>query len=385
MIDRTKIYLQYGEFEIISKDRWEPRHQYLKCPATVNQYKHDKYEYMPSIIAFGSQEGISHIQWEVCPAKALYGHNLQEITPSEFNKFVDKSIYQLHYAGINTDKETLRKHYLSLLDVNKLAIYPAQFNIARHILQQTPPSSRFEKPITLYSNGGQSVYNNLSHRKLNIYNKTAQSEELEYAPREILELLQQAPFTLLNIEYRMQGKAEIDEEFRVQGLKLANTLENAFNPQVAQTILKNRVSQFFAQMFTVDLSQKTAILNGVQTYCMQIGKSGPQAKSALLNGILAIGVYGLDTFQDFLCTGSDRKNALQFIKTLRGINIPCLQEEKVLKEVVFSALESMQPVTIQSLKEANDAIKRGLFPPQSGCNTRKIPTRPLLQPAGEFQ
>lgn len=88
-VDKIKMYLYRanGEFEILPKDKWEPRHNYLNSKEPKAKYTHDKYEYMPSICVFRENEEITRICLQACPSKVLYGHNLQEITQQDFEPF----------------------------------------------------------------------------------------------------------------------------------------------------------------------------------------------------------------------------------------------------------------------------------------------------------
>ena len=303
----TRLSRAYGELEILPKDQWEPRHQYLGCVNNKANYRHDKHEYMPNTCIYKDNGEISQVCWQACLSKVLYEHNLQEITPDELEAFLDKSVAQLRYAGILTDKETLCKHHLSSLDVNKLVIYPGKVNIATKILWETPKKGRFKKVVSLYPDGEQSIYNELTARKLNIYDKTTQSGCLNYAPEDLISLVQAAPFTLLNIEYSMKGKAEIEAEFKTQGIDLPNTLKTAFNPIVAQTILSNRIADFFTQIFTVDANQQQEFKNALSTYFKQQEITGPKAKSALIGGAFGVSVWGLNEYQNLLLENADKK------------------------------------------------------------------------------
>lgn len=387
MIDRIKENLSRlsGEFEILPKGKWEPRHKYLNSLEYKANYSHDKPEYMPNICVFRNNGEINGVTWQACPAKVLYGHNLQEVTQQELEAFLDKSVSQLAYAGILTDKEVLRKHYLSGADVNKLAIYPGTAAILFRILQNTPTTGQFKKAITLYPDEGICVYNVLKHRKLKIYDKTVQSKKLDFIPQDLAEFMKQASFTLINNEYSMEGKAQIDEELETQGITLPNTLESFWNPIVSQTILKNRTSAFFNQIFTIDLSQAEECFLAVQSYCKQHNITGLQAKTSLWGSIEYIGNFGLNRFQNWLLESSDKKDVRKFIKKLKDIHLPCLPEEKILKKTVSDALETMEPITLETLKTADEYLKKGLFPPKSGSNTKEIPSRPLVELAGGLQ
>lgn len=100
----------------------------------------------------------------------------------------------------------LRNHYLSGLDVNKLCIYHGATSAPFQILWNTPTKGRFEKSVTFYPDSGSTTYNHLTHRKFKFYDKTAQSDDLKFAPEKLIAFIRQASFTLLNMEYSMQGK-----------------------------------------------------------------------------------------------------------------------------------------------------------------------------------
>lgn len=385
--DRIKMYLSRadGEFEILPKERWEPRHKYLDRIDYKSNYSPDKREYMPNICVFRNDGEISVAAWQACPAKVLYGHNLQEVTQPELEAFLDKSVAQLAYAGILTDKEVLRNHYLSGVDVNKLALYYGTAVAPFRILQHTPTTGQFKRAVTLYPDDGICVYNTLKHRKLKFYDKTVQSQKLEFLPNDLAEFMKQVSFALINMEYSIEGKDQIDDELKIQKITLPNTLESFWNPIVSQTILKNRVLSFLNQIFTIDLTKREECFLAVQTYCKQHNIHGPQAMTSLWGSIERISTFGLNNFQNWLLESGDPKQARNFINRLKAIHLPCLPEEQMLKEIVYNALETMEPVTLETLKTTDEYLKKGLFPPKSGSNTKDVPTRPLLEWAGGLQ
>lgn len=344
-----------GDFNIVPKKNRQYYQEYLTVAEKYGKakFKNTTDEYMPYIEVFYNRNAALYtIQIDACPSKILFNHNLQELNTEEVEQMLDKLIEKLEYAGIYTTKEILKQKPLNKLDVNKIIFWPNKMDILPYF-QKSAKQGHFEYSITFYVNLGKSVNNNLKRRKLIIYDKSRQAERLEYLDKETLDFIQNATFTIFNVEFQMQGKKEIDAEFKTQKIALANTLENAFNPIIAKTILLNRTKEVFKDIFIISDDDET-IKEKVLTYCKKTGKRGVEKITSLM------WICSLSRKPDIkaeLLKISDRYTVGNKLKELKEINLIPIKPVEEFKETVINSIETNSLITLDYLKEQDKNIK----------------------------
>ena len=350
----SRLFSIDGDFTIIPKEKRQIQHEYLNYAEKEGKAKFRYYtsNYMPTVEVRASNGCIVEVNWHACPSKILFNHNLQELQADEIEYMFDVLIADLEYMGIYTTKEILKKKPLNVLDVNKLVLWPNNIDLAFY-LQSSAKQGRFTSIISLYPNDGVSVNNTLKHRKLIIYDKSKESEELKYLDKETLKFMKNAAFTLINVEYQMRTKKEIDAEFRTQKISLANTVENAFNPIIAKTILWNRVNEYFKDIFMTSDEYET-IKEKVTTYCKKNGKKGCEKITSLIGIAFMAKKPGI---KNQLLQFSDRNTVTRKLKELKEIDLTPVKPLEEFKALITNTIETNFPITLDYLKTADKTIK----------------------------
>lgn len=220
-------------------------------------------------------------------------------------------------------------------------------------IQKSGKQGHFKPAITLYPNEGKSLNNNLKNRKLMIYDKSKQAEELKYLDYETAKFIKNATFTLFNIEYQMKYKREIDEEFAINHISLKNSFENAFNPLVAKTILLNRIQAYFKDIFLTSDDEET-IKEKIKTYCKKHNKKGLEKITSLIGIAL---MAKTPDFKNVLLEFSDRNTVSKKLKELREINLTPIKPVEDFKEQVIRSIETNFIITLDYLKELDERLK----------------------------
>ena len=334
MIDKLGWYLEPDEFKIKLQNL--TNRQNIYDWKAIRRLTHPA-QYFPSIRPEGPCLKIL-----TCPSKALYNHNLYEITPNDREQFLEVTCRQLLLVGIEVSKEILRKKRLSVLHVNKLVQLPLTINCCSRMLQTAEKYGKFKHGISLYPNEGWCVFNNLKYRKLKFYDKTVEALKQPFA-RELAEALQKNHKTLLQVEFQMQGAREIEREYALQGIKLENTLENAFNPEVAYKILYARTKEALKHLYVVDLPEYKLIEN-TEIICQKNNIHGIQAKSAVLGFLWVCQHLGINGLLNILTRWSDSKVANKYYKKIRKLfSLVFEQREKDLfKRTILSSIQSIR-------------------------------------------
>ena len=344
-----------GEFDIIPKEYRQFHQEYLSKAERYGKaiFRNTRDEYMPYIEVYCDKDTVSYIvQIDACPSKILFNHNLQELNSEEVEQMLDKLVEKLDYAGIYTTKEILKQKPLNKLDVNKIIFWPNKMDILPYF-RKSAKQGHCKHAITYYPDQGRTVQNNLKRRKLHIYDKSKQSDDLIYLDKETLDFIQNATFTIFNVEFQMQGKKEVDAEFKTHKIALANTLENAFNPIITKTILLNRTRDFFKDIFITSDDYET-IKEKVNTYCKKMGKRGLKQITSLM------WICSLSRNPDIkgeLLEISDRYTVKKQLDELYEINLTPVKSVEEFKESVINSIETNSIITLDYLKEQYKIIK----------------------------
>ena len=286
------------------------------------------------------QEGYT-LKIQTCPAKTLFNHNLCNILPSDLEPFLEATLKQLNAYGIETSKEILRSKQLNILHVNQLVAVPLTIDCCTRMLQTAEKYGKFQKGLSLYPDDGFCVFNNLKYRKLKFYDKTAEALK-QPAAIEIANGLKKQHQTLLQVEFQMQGAREIAREYKLHGIKLENTLENAFNPIIARTILLARVKEAFKHIYVVN-SPDYQLLENAEIICTNNNIHGLQAISSLLGCLWIYSQFGIHKLSHILSRWSDSKTASRYCKKIKQA-CSLLQEErdkKIFQEAILTTIQNM--------------------------------------------
>lgn len=344
MTDKIASLFNNDEIKIVNKINNTPeRYAYLYNTYGHNTYRHDKDEYFPTIIAqpYG-------IWWETCPAKVLFGHNLYEVRPEHLNKFIDKSIQQLAYAGVYVKKEVLLKHTLNRLDVNKITLLNYSMELCRRLLESSRKSGRQNNSITLYPDTGHAVVSALAHRRLEFYDKYTEGIK-QQIPDELKDILNRYRLTIFNIEYQIQGLNEIRREFITQKIPLEPTVENAFNPLIAKTILSNRVSKFFEGIVNID-NPLYDLLEQVELACKEQNITGLQNISVRALLLLLIKEFGAGLTYKWIKQHTDKISCRKYWSMAKNLADNTLKQDKSLGYTILSEIDKMKLVDLQAYK-----------------------------------
>ncbi len=203
---------------------------------------------------------------------------MYEVGPKDLETFVYKSVEQLAYAGVFVEPEVLMQHKLFRMDVNKIALIPLASNFCQNLMESSKKISRFKKAVTYYPEDGFCCVNMLKHRKLIFYDKLHEGLTQEYIPLGLRNILEEGSFSIVNVKYQIKKSVEIEREFRTQHLAFENTLANAFNPEIARTILTNRLYQILDGIVLVE-SDFNTLLKEREIFCQKHGIHGLQSIS----------------------------------------------------------------------------------------------------------
>lgn len=333
MIDLLGYRLEADEFNIKEHFLTE-RHNLDDWKPNVSLLFQNRY--FPVI----KQEGYT-LKIQTCPAKTLFNHNLCNILPSDLEPFLEATLKQLNAYGIETSKEILRSKQLNILHVNQLVAVPLTIDCCTRMLQTAEKYGKFQKGLSLYPDNGFCVFNNLKYRKLKFYDKTAEALK-QPAAIEIANGLKKQHQTLLQVEFQMQGAREIAREYKLHGIKLENTLENAFNPIIARTILLARVKEAFKHIYVVN-SPDYQLLENAEIICTNNNIHGLQAKSALLGCIWIWKELGMNGLLRQLSRWTDKKTAYKYCKKIREKCVSLMEErdKAILTESILTAIQSI--------------------------------------------
>lgn len=307
MIDKLGWYLEPGEFSI-------KRNEVTKrCSLSDWKIESKAYQgqYFPNIRPHG--QGINIL---TCPAKTLYNHNLYEIVPDDFERFLDATYKQLGILGIKTSKEILANKALSVIHFNKIVELPTTIDCCTRMLQTAEKYKKFTKGISAYPDDGICIFNAMKYRKLKFYDKT--KEALNQASAiDIVKELQKQNITLLQVEYQIQGKREIEREYKVQGIKFKNNLKNAFNPHISRTILYNRTKEALEHIYVIDIPEYQ-LLEKADIICKQNNIHGPQAKSSIIGLLWIYNQFGINYLLNLISNWSDPKTGYKIYKKIKN-------------------------------------------------------------------
>ena len=333
MIDKLGWYLEPDEFDV--------KAHYLTGRRNVNDWKPNAKEtyknwYFPHI----KPQGCS-LMIHTCPAKILFGHNLKNVVPSDLDEFLERTIQQLDALGIEVSKETLRSKRLSILHVNQLVGIPLTIDCCTRMLQTAEKYGRLERGVSLYPENGICVFNNLSHRKLKIYDKTAEALKQPLAMEQAKEL-QKKHKTLLQVEFQMEYAREIEREYSLQKIKLENTLENAFNPIVARKILDARAREWLNHICIID-SPDYQLLETTEIICQNNNIHGIQARSSLLGCLWLCKQYGLYNALKYISRWTDHKTASKHCKKIKKLFLMFSEErdKSTLENAILAAIQNI--------------------------------------------
>lgn len=364
MLDKVACYLLPGEVKIISPDRADSRHRYLLAPHRDGSgYKHLEAGYFPTI-----RRDFYGIYWESCPSKVIFGHNLYEVGPKDLETFVYKSVEQLAYAGVFVEPEVLIQHRLFRMDVNKIALLPLASDFYQHLMESSKKISRFNKAVTYYPEDGFCCVNMLKHRKLILYDKRQEGLKQEYLPSDLRNILEEGSFSVVNVEYQIKKSAEIEREFRTQHLAFENTLANAFNPEIARTILTNRLSQILDGIVLVE-SDFNTLIKEREVFCQKNGIHGLQSVSLRCWLLLMLQNLGPDLTFTWLKKHSDAKTALRYWKELQEGYVSTSETEKIFKEILLSSVLQMSPIQWEDYQKISYETSWKLTPKCVGNTT----------------
>ena len=333
MIDKLGWYLEPGEFKIQTNDLTKRANFYeWKTFASLAYLG----KYFPTIRLKGPC-----LQIVTCPAKALYNHNARNISAEDLETFLTITNQQLLNHGIEVSKETLRTKRLSTLHVNQLVKVPLTIDTCSRMLRTAEKTGKFKQGISLYPEEGICIFNNLKHRKLKIYDKTMELLKQPSA-KEIVQELQQTSTTLLQVEYQIQGAREIEREYAYQGIKLENTLENAFNPEIARKILYSRAKEALQHIYVVNSSEYD-LLENTEIMCKQKNIHGLQAISSLVGCLWICKQFGINSLLRYLEHWTDHKTAYRYCKKIKNLFSTYSQarDKDILQDAILTAIQNI--------------------------------------------
>ena len=307
MIDKLGWYLEPGEFSI-KRNEVTKRCNLSDWKIESKAYKG---QYFPNIIPHG--QGINIL---TCPAKALYNHNLYEIVPNDFERFLDVTYKQLEILGIKTSKEILAHKTLSVIHFNKIVELPTTIDCCIRMLQTAEKYKKFTKGISVYPDDGICIFNTLKYRKLKFYDKTKEALK-QTSAIDVVKELQKQNITLLQVEYQIQGTREIEREYKVQGIKFKNTLKNAFNPDISRTILYNRTKEALEHIYVIDIPEYQ-LLEKAEIICKQNNIHGPKAKSSIIGFLWICNKFGINVLLNLISNWSDPKTGYKIYKKIKN-------------------------------------------------------------------
>ena len=333
MIDLLGFRLEAGEFNI-KEHLLTKRHNLADWK--LNAFLAFQNRYFPVI----KQEG-NTLKIQTCPAKTLFNHNLCNILPSDLEPFLEATLKQLNEYGIETSKEILCSKQLNILHVNQLVAVPLTIDCCNRMLQTAEKYGKFQKGLSLYPNDGLCVFNNLKYRKLKFYDKTAEGLK-QPAAIEIVNGFKKQHQTLLQVEYQMQGAREIEREFTYQGIKLKNTLENAFNPEIARKILYSRTKEALQHIYVVNSSEYD-LLENTEIICKQKNIHGLQAISSLVGCLWICKQFGINSLLKYLEHWTDHKTAYRYSKKFKKLFSQYNQsrDKDILQDTILTAIQNI--------------------------------------------
>ena len=345
-VDKVGKFFPKTEYKVIEREHAQSRHQYLFKEMNYKNipYRHDKDEYFPTILR--TPNGI---YWETCPPKVIYGHNAYEISDADKNSFIQKSIKQLAYAGIEVNPTLFEHSDIHRLDVNKLVLLPFTIDFCTRLFEQAKQTGRMEKGFSLYPNQGTSCFNSLKRRKLMMYDKTKELGTQNYVPVKLRRLISEKTCSVINLEYQMKRATEIEAEFKLHGLTVAPELCNVFDPNIAKTILLNRIKPIFDNIQTID-SPLHKLLETVEQVCKRNKIHGVQALAAQYTFAYLVKTLGLNGLYTTLCRWTDKKAAHKYCKSFKQLNYPTSKQEIVFKDLILKAIEEMKTVGWETYK-----------------------------------
>ena len=343
-VDKVGKFFPKTEYKVIEREHAQSRHQYLFKEMNYKNipYRHDKDEYFPTILR--TPNGI---YWETCPPKVIYGHNAYEISDADKNSFIQKSIKQLAYAGIEVNPTLFEHSDIHRLDVNKLVLIPFTIDFCMRVFEQAKQTGRMEKGFSLYPNQGTSCFNSLKRRKLMIYDKTKELETQNHVPVELKMLFSEKIYSVISVEYQMKKSSEIKAEFKSQNLKIYPKLCNVFDPNIAKTILLSRIQAVFDNIKTID-SPIHQLLETVEQVCKRNNIHGVQAIAAQYAFAHLVKMLGLNGLYNILCRWTDKKSAYRHYKSFKQLDYPASKDEIQFKHRILQAIEDMVPVGLET-------------------------------------
>ncbi len=373
-VDKVGSFFAWKDIKIVSKDDAKLRHQYLfgSCNAKGRAFRYDGDDYFPLIRRM--PDGII---WESCPAKVIFGHNLYEIQDNDLDRFIEKSVQQLEYAGVYITPGVLKAQPLTRLDYNKLILIPYRIDVCLRLLEEAKKNGRLKKGICIYPNDGDCCVNSLKRRKLIIYDKLKEAQEKDTIPTDIIDLLKQESFSVVNVEVQMHGKQEIEREFNTQGINEINSLRRLFKSEYARIIVHNRMKEVLDNVMTIS-DTDYSLLETVEQICVNEDIHGISAVATQIAFAWMIQTFGPNMVYEWLKQHSDSKYANKYWNRIQKLSYPRQQEEISIKDVISSTIDNFQPVTLKTYKDCI-GMDWGRFTPQCVGNT----TKPLEQQGGE--
>lgn len=367
-IDKIGCWFDKMDIQFVSKKRADLRHAYLfgMCGPKGKSFHNDTDDYFPTIIRF-----YDGILFESCPAKALFGHNLYEVCDRDLDDFIRISLQQLEYAGILIHPDMFKQVALTRLDYNKLILFPFTLDFSQRIIREAKQSGRLQKGICIYPNSGEGCVNALKHRKLILYDKLKEAQDKGIIPCDLMELVRMAQLSVMNVEFQMHGKQEIERELTKQKINTTNSLQNLFKVDYARVVIQNRVQGLLDNVMTIKDSNYS-LLETIEQQCASNSIHGVTSIASQVAFAWMIQTFGVNFTYEWIKNHSNKKYAHNYWKKIKNLSYPKQQEELVIRDIIASSINSFQPVTLQTYQNFKDMEWNKIIPQCVGNTTKSL-------------
>lgn len=264
MIDTVVLSLPWGSYQIFDPDMFQPsarqlieqhddyrqRHAWAKYTQNPTSLDKRTGNYMPrlTIVRRSSRNAIyTPLRVEFSTPKLIYGNNLKEVVPEDFEQATDKLGLKLFQMGIKTDHETLTN--ASVINVHFCKnIEMENGYTANHAIRQLNKvnySKRLDHNKRDFRNDGQVLYLHCGTYQIVFYDKMADLKQphkrsLDYHQNDYqLNLFNPLPKEILRWEVRLTHKNKVNSIYNKLGYPGLLTFQKLFNKMLFSKVMQH--------------------------------------------------------------------------------------------------------------------------------------------------
>lgn len=288
MLDTVILTLQRGSYRVFSPQMFYPnaiilegRGSYLvRCVnnPTAQDKKDGIYKPRLTLVKRMTKNGTEiPLKIEFSVPKILYGNNVDEVTPSDFEAIARALRKKVLEMGIYVDIENIRRAKVSAFHVSKNIPlengYTSKFVIAE--IAKINVTKKMDLNKDSFRNNGSSLQFYTNSHSMVIYDKIADIRKTEKRAIDkdqnsvqlsLLDKLQNIKMQeLLRIEVRLAKKVKMNSVLRQHGLLENPTFRDLFNAELCQKILISYWEQIIANenlfLFDIETNWNDALRN----------------------------------------------------------------------------------------------------------------------------